>query len=54
MILNFRNLYAKFYLKTYSPTVAEFADIWNNFDNDTVEVRDLFVASVPESADFAM
>jgi len=54
MISNFRNLYAKFYLKTHSPTVAEFADIWNNLDHETVEVRYLFVASVPESADFAM
>ncbi len=54
MISNLRNLYAKFYLEAHAPTVAEFADIWNNLDHETVEVRYLFVADVPESADFTM
>ena len=49
-----RNLYAKFYHETHTPTVAEFVDIWNDLDNKTVEVRYLFAASVPESADVAM
>jgi len=53
MILNLRNLYAKFYLETHAPTVAEFADIWNDLDHEIVEVRYLFAASVPETADFA-
>ncbi len=54
MISNLRNLYAKFYLETHTSTVAEFADIWNHLDYETVDLRYLFVTSVPESADLAM
>lgn len=53
MISNLRNLYAKFYLETHVPTVAEFVDIWKNLDHETAEVRYLFVVSVFQSADFA-
>jgi len=50
---NLRNLYAKFYLETHAPTVAEFADIWKNLDHETAEVR-FVCGSVPKFADFAM
>jgi hypothetical protein len=33
------DLYAKFYLETHAPTVAEFADVWKNLDREIAEVR---------------
>lgn len=51
MISKLRNFYAKF---LPWETHANCADIWDDIDQEIVEARHLFAATVPESTEFAM